>query len=181
MRQKRLLIGILAAASLGLTTRAASDPEDELKAAIVLSFLRYAEWSHPLAPGAPVTVGVFGSSAFTQVLSRVTAGKTIDGHGVRVIEVTSTPDPQCCNAIYFTGDKSSEIRQPLNAARAARALTIGDSKGFLDLGGVVNLLVVDGRMSFEVNLDALGQSGVSISSKLLRFGLIRGRAKGGAS
>lgn len=179
--QRRLLLGILAAANLGLASRAATDPEDELKAAIVLSFLRYTEWPHPPPPGGPITVGVFGSPEFTQVLRRVTEGKSVAGRGIRVVDVGSTTDPQCCSAIYFASDKSSEMRQPLNAALAARALTIGDSKDFLELGGAVNLLLVDGRMSFEVNLDALGQSGVTISSKLLRFGLIHGRPKGGAS
>jgi hypothetical protein len=51
----------------------------------------------------------------------------------------------------------------------------------LDSGGAVNLLVIDGHMSFEVSLEALDRSGVSISSKLLRFGQIRSRKKGDGS
>jgi hypothetical protein len=69
----------------------------------------------------------------------------------------------------------------LQNAAAAHALTIGENKEFLHWGGAVRLLVVDGHMSFEVSLDALERSGVSISSRLLRFGQVRDHKKGNRS
>jgi len=37
---------------------------------------------------------------------------------------------------------------------------------------------MDGHMAFEVSLETLGRAGIEVSSKLLRFGQIRGRSKG---
>jgi hypothetical protein len=153
------------------------EPEDELKAAIVLNFLRFAEWPHP-APASPITVGVFGRISFARVLRRTLDGKSVNDRTLRVVEIKSTADAQGCDALYFAGGRSSEVSQIIAAPVVAHALTIGESKDFLELGGTVNLLVIDGRMSFEVNLDALNRTGVNISSKLLRFGQIRGRRKG---
>src|SRR5579872_3155804 len=53
----------------------ASDPEDELKAAVVLSFLRYAEWDRPPSANAPIVLGVFGRSALADALRRTAEGK----------------------------------------------------------------------------------------------------------
>jgi prepilin-type processing-associated H-X9-DG protein len=50
---------------------------------------------------------------------------------------------------------------------------VGETDRFLDYGGAVNLLLVDGHMGFEVNLEAVKRCGVEISSTLLRFGQIR--------
>jgi hypothetical protein len=36
-------------------------------------------------------------------------------------------------------------------------------------------MIVDGHMSFEVSLEALDRAGLSISSKLLRYGQVKAR------
>jgi hypothetical protein len=168
------LLGILAAPSV-----AASDPEDELKAAIVLSFIRYAEWSQPLPGNAPITVGVFGRPVFAQTLRQNLEGKSAGQHIVKVVDLKTAADPQCCQVIYFATERSAAVKPTLPAMQAAHVLTISDTDDFLEWGGAISLLVIDGRMSFEVNLEALERSGVTISSRLLRFGQIRSRGKGG--
>jgi hypothetical protein len=159
----------------------ASEPEDELKAAIVMSFLRYAEWPQPLAAGVPIVVGVAGRSEFAEVLRRTLEGKSANDHAIKVIELKTAADAQGCHVIYFATLRGSEVKQTLEGSRPARVLTLGEAKEFLNWGGDINLLIVDGHMSFEVNRDALERSGVKISSKLLRFGQIRSGGKGGGS
>ena len=51
-----------------------SEPVDELKSAIVLSFLRYSEWSEPSSAGHPLTVGVIGRSSLLPVLRKTLEG-----------------------------------------------------------------------------------------------------------
>ncbi len=168
------LLGILAAPCL-----AASEPEDELKAAIVLSFIRYAEWTQPLPGDMPITVGVIGRPAFAQTLRQTLEGKTAGQRAIKIVHLKTAADLQSCQVIYFATDRSSDVKPALPASKAAHVLTISDADEFLDWGGDIHLLVIDGRMTFEVNIDALEHSGVTISSRLLRFGQIRSRGKGG--
>jgi hypothetical protein len=153
----------------------ASEPEDELKSAIVLSFLRYSEWPEPVPAGQPLTVGVIGRSSILPVLRKALEGKLVNSRPVRILAVKTLLDPGCCQVIYLATGKAAEIQQALIGARSVHVLTIGESDRFLEYGGAVNLILVDGHMSFEVNLDALGRSGVTISSKLLRYGQVNGR------
>jgi hypothetical protein len=154
---------------------ATSDPEDELKSAIVLSFLRYSEWPHGASYDAPLTVGVVGRSSFAQVLRRALDGKVVNNRSIRVLELKSAAEPRGYEVLYVASDRTAEIKQALAEARSTHALTVGESDQFLDEGGAVNLLLVDGHMSFEVSLQALAGAGVEISSKLLRYGQIKGR------
>ncbi len=151
------------------------EPEDELKAAIVLSFVRYTDWNTVRAQD-PITVGVAGRPEFARVLSAALEGKTAGNHRLAVVE---TPDGACanCQIVYIASQKSAEVRQLLAAAANTHALTMGETDRFLEWGGAINLLAIDGRMSFDVNLDTVGRTGNTISSKLLRFGQVRG-AKG---
>ena len=167
---------IVAVAALGLIlaygAAAAGDGEDELKAAVVLSFLRYTAW--PAAPGDnTISVGVLGRDALLHTLHTALAGKSVNNRLVRVAD--GRTDPGCPQVFYIASEKAGEIQKGLQAARSCHALTIGESDRFLELGGAVNLLVVDGKMRFEVDLAAVERSGIEISSTLLRYGQVRGR------
>jgi len=155
---------------------AASEPQDELKAAIVLSFLRYSEWPAGRSAANPITVGVFGRPSFYQVLRRVLDGKSVGNRPIQVVELTAVTDPLCCQVIYLATEKASEINKTLLFVRGAHALTIGETDRFLEAGGAVRLAMADGHMTFQVDLDTVARSGIVISSKLLRYGEIKSRS-----
>jgi len=174
----RLLTYLAMAAALAPSGGLAGEPEDELKAAVVLSFLRYGEWGQALPANAVLTVGVLGRPGFAEVLRHSLAGKSVNGHALQVIEWKNAGEPHACQVVYFATDKSPEIKAALETPALARALTFGETRGFLDWGGAINLFVLHEHMTFEVNLEALERSGVSISSRLLRFGQIRSGRQG---
>jgi len=175
----RSLLAVLLLAILPVRFATASEPPsepvDEIKSAIVLSFLRYSEWPEPAPAGQPITVGVIGRASLLPVLRRALEGKLVNSRPVRILEVKTLSDPHCCQVIYLATGKTAEIQQALAGARSAHALTIGEADKFLEYGGAVNLILLDGRIGFEVSLEALGRSGVAISSKLLRYGQVKGR------
>jgi hypothetical protein len=174
-KRSRIFAG-LALLGLLMSSRAAtSEPEDELKSAIVLSFFRYSEWPHSSSADSPLTVEVLGRPSLAQVLRRALDGKIVNGRTIRVLEIKSAAGPHDYQVLYVASDKSSEIIPALADARSTHALTIGESDRFLEYGGAVNLMLVDGHMSFEVNLHALADTGIEISSKLLRYGQVKGR------
>ena len=154
------------------------EPEDELKAAVVLSFLRYGEWRPALPANAPLTVGVQGRNAFADVLRRGVEGKLVNEHAIHIVELKTASEQHGCQVVFFADDKVSDTRTALQSPALARVLTIGETRDFLDWGGAVRLFVLDGHITFEVSLEALERSGVSISSRLLRFGQIRNPKKG---
>ncbi len=176
---KRRIISTLCIASVllgvpfGSPRLLAADPDDELKAAIVLSFLRFSTWRQLPPEGEPLTVGVVGRSSMTQALRRVFEGKSVNTHTLRVEEIKGPVDARHCEIIYYATAVTTEIRQGLLDLQSPHALTIGESDKFLANGGAVNLLPIEGHMSFEVSLEALQRSAIDISSKLLRFGQVR--------
>jgi hypothetical protein len=174
LKRTRILLSLALFGLLVSSSANTAEPEDELKSAIVLSFLRYSEWPQPASADTPLTVGVLGRLSLAQVLRRSLDGKVVNGRPIRVLEIKSAAVPHDCEVLYVASDRSSEIKPALAEARSAHALTIGESERFLEYGGAVNLLSVDGHMSFEVNLQALGGTGIEISSKLLRYGQVKG-------
>jgi len=181
-RQGRRQIGRCVALCLATTmvlasiAPAAAWPEDDVKSAVVLSFLRYSEW--PMSPAdSHLTIGVMGRSSMAVTLRRNLEGRAVNNRTVHVIELKPDFDPRCCQIVYLATNRESEIRPVLANSRSSPVLTLGETDRFLDCGGAVNLMVVDGHMAFEVDLITLAQSGVVISSRLLRYGQVRRRPR----
>lgn len=176
--QKVLLAGVWLLV-LAMACQASSTPEDELKSAAVLSFLRYSDW--PMAPGGAITVGVFGRAGFAQALAHTLEGKLIGNRPVHLIPIDLTSDLHGCQLVYVAASKTAEVRQILSGTAAAHTLAIGETDRFLEYGGAINLFLIDGHIGFEVNLETLERSGVTISSSMLRLGQIRDARRGRAS
>jgi hypothetical protein len=174
---RRLASALSLLAVFAMSMPGAADAEEELKCAAVLAFVQNATWTEQPAPNAPLTVGVVGRLAFFRWLRTRVDGKAVNGHPIKVLAVTAPVDPHCCQVLYFATDKAGDIKPVLQSFASAPVMTIGETGGFLEEGGAVNLFLLDGHMSFEVSLGALGREGIEISSKLLRYGQVRDAAK----
>ena len=60
----------------------------------------------------------------------------------------------------------------LGELRTAHVLTVGESDGFIEEGGIVNLKLDSGKIQIQININAADQAGLRISSKLLSLAQI---------
>jgi hypothetical protein len=56
--------------------------------------------------------------------------------------------------------------------RGSSVLTIGETKGFAQRGGIINFTIEKNKLHFEINLDAAKQTPLTISSKVLAIAKI---------
>jgi hypothetical protein len=139
--------------------------EAEVKAAFVFNAAKFAEWPAEMLPaGAPLRLCVLGTpDAFGAALLGL-EGKTVQG---RILEVGSGAPPlQPCHLLVLMAD-APEPRQVLAAAQGT--LTLGDSDGFIDAGGIIGIAVAERRIQFDVNLEAARRSGIRLKAQFLRL------------
>ena len=58
-------------------------------------------------------------------------------------------------------------------------LTVSDMEGFAQQGGVINLVIRNQRLGFEINEDAAQRANLKISSKLLKLAKVVKDKEGG--
>ena len=61
------------------------------------------------------------------------------------------------------------MSQNLQDLRGPPVLTVADTAGFLDHGGIINFVLEGSKVRFEINQEAAERAGIKISSKLLRL------------
>jgi len=175
------LCTILLATAVSLTPAAASSPASEddrpgeyqLKAYFLFNFAKFVMWpddpNHGQAEVSPLVFGILGENPFGQHLEQVITNETIGGRQLVVLYFPTLEAFQTCDVLFITRDFRDELDVTLQRLANQPTLTVGDSKGFLHAGGMVNFNLKVNKISFEVNLVAVEQAGLQVSSKLLRL------------
>lgn len=143
--------------------------ERGVKAAFVYKFLGYVEWPPSAFAQAesPVVVGVMGADDLAGELADAVRGRTVGSRAVEVRRVKPGDLLTGLQALFIGASERARIGTIARAALAHNILVITESEDALDHGSVINLLVVDGRVRFEVSLDAAERAGLKLSSRML--------------
>jgi hypothetical protein len=146
------------------------DPSQaEIKAAFLLNFARFAEWSPTSISEAP-TLLIFcfdGAEDVRTAFQSVAGGKEIEGRKIAIRKISLPVDARTCDVVFANDSKRDREIKLLKTAQDAGALTVGDGPDFLSCAGMIQLFVDDNRMRFDVNMTAVGRANIKLSSKLL--------------
>ncbi|HET9404824.1 MAG TPA: YfiR family protein [Burkholderiales bacterium] len=143
--------------------------EHRIKAAYLYQFAGYVEWPPDsfAQPDTPVTIAVLGAESLAAELNQVVTGRTVGGRTV-VVKRVKAGEPLAGVHILFIGRAERARLVPLAQASQSRAiLTVTESDGALAQGSMINFVLVDRRVRFEVALDPVEKSGLKLSSRLL--------------
>ena len=143
--------------------------EYQLKAAYLYNFAKFVEWPADTfaGPNAPLRICVLGQNPFAGDLEQITAGKSVNGRTIQVDHVQGVSQARTCHIVFVSAAKNDEVKRILEGLRGASVLTVGDTKDFVAQGGIINLVLEDNRIRFEVNLKAATEGRLKISAKLL--------------
>jgi len=138
--------------------------ELHIKAAYLYNFGRYVDW--PQQSG-DVVIGVLGHDPIVEVLEKTISGKTINGRAYRVRVFTSGEHLDHCDILYVPRSETRQAPSILMAISGKPTLTVSDLENFSKNGGIIEFLLIDDTVKFDINLVAAEKSGLKISSELL--------------
>lgn len=141
-----------------------------LRLGFLLNFSRFVEWPETaLQPGAPLRICLApGDAEMAAHLGDLTR-LTVPGHSIAVRQVLRPAEAAGCQVLYIPGETPGPVAPWLVAAEQAGALTVGDSPDFVEAGGMIGLVPVGGRYRFDINLGVARQTGLRLSSQLLKL------------
>jgi hypothetical protein len=172
LNRRQLLLLLLAAALLGtvVAARAQSDArvaEYRLKAAFIFRFPDYVDWPDSAFPGPdrPFTIGVLGADAFAEGLLKTVPGRKVDNRPLAVRRLRRG-DSVAGLQVLFIG-ASENAREVLGPLKGQPVLTVTESEQAFVQGSMVNFVVVDDKVRFDVALTPAEQANLKISARLL--------------
>lgn len=139
--------------------------EPQLKAAFLVNFLKYVEW--PVNKGT-VTICLVGRDGLGSALAAY-EGRSIGGRELHVRRINGPDQLADCQELFIPESEEARFSLMLRWVEAKPVLTVSDSELFVREGGAISLVRGDGRLFFDVNVDALGKAGLRASSQMLRL------------
>jgi hypothetical protein len=165
------VLTLISAAGIGTVVHAQSLEERDAKAAFVLKLVNFVQWPSE-ASHSDLVIGFVGSDATSEALQRLASGKSVNGRGIVVRRLAHDGDLKACQVIFVGASERKNIPSVLDRLRGTSVLTVGESDGFGQHGGIVNLLLTGDRIRFEVNAHAAERAHLQISSRLLSLATI---------
>ncbi len=183
MKKVGILIAItclLSAMALGSHAEGldSSDSSEYLiKAGFIYNFAKLVEWPTTsfAQPDSPIVIGILGEDPFGATLDKIVADKKINGRGIAVKRVKwgrDFKDLKDCNILFVSSSEKEHIESVIDAMKGLPILTIGDAPGFAKRGGIMNFVLEENKVRFEVNVEAAKHADLTISSRLLTLAKI---------
>jgi hypothetical protein len=141
--------------------------EYSVKAVFLYNFIKFTHWPES-RESALFELCVMGADPFGEALSPI-EGKQAYGRALHIKRNTSLEDAKTCHVLFINEPDQSRLGALLRRLEKAPVLTVGDTDGFAEAGGMIGLLMDDSRVQFQVNLKAVDKAGISISSQLLKL------------
>lgn len=141
----------------------------EVKAAFLYNFARFTEWPDDafVSDSAALVIGVAGDEVLRRSVDNVIRGKFA---GIRTLKTQQVKDPNDSaglQMLYIGGTSASRAEEFVLAVNGGPVLTVGEVDRFVEKGGMINFLIADNRIRFEISMDATERSRLKVSSRVL--------------
>jgi hypothetical protein len=155
---------------VGVPAQNAKPSEYDVKAAYLFNFGRFVEWPARAAETAndSFAICVLGRDPFGTALNATIARETIAGKSVVAKQILSPQDAEHCQVLFISSSEDRKLKQILDALGTASILTVSDLPQFIERGGMVQFVLAENRVRFEVNSAITERAGLTLSSELLK-------------
>ena len=143
--------------------------EYQVKAAFLFDFAKFVEWpsSSLPDPSTPLRICILGRDPFGDELRNITKEKRVSGRKLQIDQLVDLQHAKTCQIVFIASSEKAQLKEILEGLQGTNVLTVGDTKGVAEQGGMINFVLENDRVQFEVNRKAAEQAGLKISSKLL--------------
>jgi hypothetical protein len=152
-----------------ITTGQTPPGEYDVKAAFVYNFLKFVEWPpRGEADAKRIRVCIVGDvpveGPFDDLDNQDIMSKKLTVS--RLVKLTNARE---CQVLFIASSEERRLSAIMDAVKGAGTLTIGDAEGFAQRGIIINFIMENKKIRFEINAEAARQAGLKISSKLLKL------------
>lgn len=142
--------------------------EHQVKAAFLFNFVKFVTWPPEAfhSPTDPIALCVLGPDPFGADLDRVVRDKTVDNRTFTVLRIGTSAAARHCHVVFIPAEQEHP-QELLRQLRGLPILTVGEAHDFLAWAGVINFVMENGQVRFEISLEAADGARLKISSRLL--------------
>lgn len=186
-------------AALGLTLTSSMETksiEYQLKAAFLYNFIKFVDWPEPSSSAGaeeakkkdPIVLCILGEDFFGRHLDDLTK-KTVRDRQIRVVRLEGFEQYkksrsratleqyfqeqrkalEGCHLLFISQSEEKLMNELAAFTDKMQILTVSDISGFAGKGGVIEFVMEENKIRFDINVVSAERKGLKISSQLLQL------------
>jgi hypothetical protein len=155
-------------------SRAEISKEYQLKAAFLYNFTKFVEWPPRCFANAtsPITIAILGDNPFADELETAVRGRQVNGRSVVVKEIDSIAQAGDAQVLFIAAKNEARLGDALGSLQQTGVLTVGESRQFAAMGGIITFTLQTDKVRFQINQQASEQAGLKINAQLLKLATV---------
>ncbi len=140
-----------------------------VKAAFLYNFARLSEWPAGTfqSPSGPFKICLMGDDLFGLSLNSIKDRK-INGHPLLIQRRVSLQQAVSCQLLFISRSEQNQLQQIIAYLKPYPVLTVSELPDFAQMNGHIRLFLNnESTLSLEINLQAIRNSHLKISSRIL--------------
>jgi YfiR/HmsC-like len=138
------------------------------EAAYLRKILVFVQW--PPRQGTPdevFRICAAGKNGFSFELAKELRTSTVGAQKIEVRMVQKDQGQMNCQVLFVSEADTKQRAKILESVKGTHVLTVGDDEGFLEAGGILELIRTGNTLQFAVNLPAAKNAGLKFDARLL--------------
>ena len=142
--------------------------EYQVKAVYLYNFSKFVEWPATSGEEDSFAICVLGHDPFGPALDSTLLGEKVDNKNIVARRIVDVQEASKCRILFLASSEAARMKQILVSLGKASVLTVSDLPDFSVSGGMIQFVMEDNKVRFEVNLSAADKAGLTLSSQLLK-------------
>lgn len=170
---KYVTLGVLFFLDTAFTGNQQIDKASEynLKAAFIYNFTKYIEWNTTAGEN-DFIIGIIGTSPINGPLGEIVKTETVNGKKITVKQFASPSDISFCNILFISRNTNASLPDILAKTVDKGTLVVSEQEDYARAGSAINFVIVNRKLKFQANVNAINEAGLTASSQLLKLAII---------
>ena len=143
----------------------------KLHSLFIFSFTRYVQWPDAYNEG-DFEIVVLGDSPLVDELRSMAQAKKVGDRTIKVTKINSVNEIGKCHILFITPSKSAQIGEILTKVNTKPVLLVTEEPGLGAKGSIINFIIKDGKLNFELNQSAVSRQNLKVSNELSRLAIL---------
>ncbi len=150
--------------------QAQTSREYQLKAVFLFNFAQFTAWPTNAfaSSNSPIVLGVLGIDPFGDALEETVQGETVNGRKLVVERYRRLEEIQTCHILFISQSEARRADRILENLKGKPLLTVGDMEPEFGRNLAIRFVPENNKLRIRINVDAVAEARLTISSKLLR-------------
>jgi hypothetical protein len=140
----------------------------KMAALYVMNFTKYVEW--PASTDSTYVITVLGDDPIYEQLQPLAAASQAEGRTIVVSKAARIENITKTHILYIAPDKSNQLGTAVARFGSEPILVVTQKPGLGKEGAGINIITIDGSLSFEVNPISMKKAGLRAKPLLLKLG-----------